>query len=499
MSYAARGWLIVPLHGVVGGGCTCREGHGCKSPGKHPRLLSWQTEASADEQRIAEWLHDYPVMNIGVQMGPRSGIVDLETDNVQGENTLRLMFGGDIPPTPSFTSGKGTHRLFKYDPQLPDKGNIPLAGMDIKIGAGHLGSQSVFPPSEHVRGVVYRWVITPEDCSLATLSARALAWINNGVDPQGDQPRGKSQDDWRRIVAGTAEGGRNNNLTSLAGAVLRNAQDISSEVQLGVMLQMLKIANLNNTPPLDEDEVLSLFKSVLKSEQRRRASESAGTVLTQPIEQRIEHARTSGVVVPEDMKLVRVNADPVYYEFHSKWFTQAHNGCLILAPGELTRFDRLRTAAVEQANYAIPLGFGKLWSKTGGIFEQLLHSAESRNASLGESRIGQLAEFILEKLSGAKRFATMEDFNQVSSGVVLIEDEGVYLVKLQALRKEIKFESLAQGDLQQRLFNQVGITDDDYRRSPKKIKPRARLLVIRPNHVDSLRKLARAVDRRDPE
>jgi hypothetical protein len=37
LRYAANGWRVLPLHSVRNGARTCRDGHACVSPGKHPR------------------------------------------------------------------------------------------------------------------------------------------------------------------------------------------------------------------------------------------------------------------------------------------------------------------------------------------------------------------------------------------------------------------------------------------------------------------------------
>ena len=54
LNYAARGWPVLPLHGISEkGSCTCRESSSCKSPGKHPRTRHGYKDASADEIKTA--------------------------------------------------------------------------------------------------------------------------------------------------------------------------------------------------------------------------------------------------------------------------------------------------------------------------------------------------------------------------------------------------------------------------------------------------------------
>jgi Bifunctional DNA primase/polymerase, N-terminal len=123
--------------------------------------------------------------NIGVALGPRSGIVDFETDDEAGERWLIELFNGNLPTVPTFQSRKGKHRLFQFRADLPHNGHkginqgtgknrVRIA--DLKLGNGRhretgkpLGTQSVFPPSVHYTGARYTWTITPNEAEPAKL------------------------------------------------------------------------------------------------------------------------------------------------------------------------------------------------------------------------------------------------------------------------------------------------------------------------------------------
>ena len=55
LSFAARGWQIVPLHNPTPTGCSCGKIECGNSSGKHPRLPKWQDAATTDPATIRRW------------------------------------------------------------------------------------------------------------------------------------------------------------------------------------------------------------------------------------------------------------------------------------------------------------------------------------------------------------------------------------------------------------------------------------------------------------
>jgi len=87
LSYAARGWRIFPLHGIVNGACTCGRTD-CPSPGKHPLVRRGLYDATTDEILIRSWWRGWRRANVGVVTGfealirwhhPVHGLVDPTT------------------------------------------------------------------------------------------------------------------------------------------------------------------------------------------------------------------------------------------------------------------------------------------------------------------------------------------------------------------------------------------------------------------------------------
>ena len=133
MEYASYGWRVIPADEKT----------------KHPPMKKWQELATTDEEQIEQWwTGPWTGFGIGVQFGPSSGIVDIEIDDQSADEKLREAFGGEIPPTPTFISGKKRlpHRIFAFRHDLPRQANYNLRKLgieaDLKIGYGDSGSQS---------------------------------------------------------------------------------------------------------------------------------------------------------------------------------------------------------------------------------------------------------------------------------------------------------------------------------------------------------------------
>lgn len=128
LEYAKLGWLVIPVMG------------------KRPVGNEWEQRATCDPKAVKELFkceHD----GLGVQLGQRSNLIDFDCDSPEAEETFQRLFGGEIT-TPSFLSTRGKHRLFKWTDKLP-QGSIKITvdGLEIRLGNGNKGCQTVFPPS----------------------------------------------------------------------------------------------------------------------------------------------------------------------------------------------------------------------------------------------------------------------------------------------------------------------------------------------------------------
>lgn len=266
--YAAKGWHVVICHGAEGDKCTCKSAN-CATPGKHPVLNAWQNKSTIDEDELAQWLDGSKNYNIGVQLGEKSGIIDIEFDSDQGRKTAER-FGLDKAYTPTFTSKRSTHRLFKWDRRLPQQAVYKLAGLEIRIGGGKKGAQSIMPPSSHASGASYSWVegMSPDDCEVAEIPRELLVAIVNDVGDGGEK-----KDRANKILhTPMGEGDRHDSLVRFAARQCIQMLNCHDAVEQQDVLAMIRAMNMQRcNPPKGDDEIENIFRHELAWAQRVRA------------------------------------------------------------------------------------------------------------------------------------------------------------------------------------------------------------------------------------
>jgi bifunctional DNA primase/polymerase-like protein/AAA domain-containing protein/primase-like protein len=257
LTYATRGWCVLPLHSVDDGGvCGCGRSD-CASPGKHPRTQHGQSDATDDANQIREWWALWPNANVGVVCRP-SGIVVLDVDPRNGgDQTLGALIEerGALPATLiADTGGGGQHYVFQHPgSKLP--GHLGR-GIDIKDD-GYI----VVAPSVHSTGQRYRW--RDADAPIAQLPA----WISSMVRPEPPTSTEATQ---------IKQGSRNTTLTSMAGSMRSRGFGVES-----IEAALLKENTERCEPPLDEDEVRSIVKSIGRYAPSQAAENTSTKLSTQ--------------------------------------------------------------------------------------------------------------------------------------------------------------------------------------------------------------------------
>ncbi|MCR9200712.1 MAG: AAA family ATPase [Planctomycetaceae bacterium] len=136
---------------------------------KNPGALmgrNWGQQVASTDAEVDQWLTRCPDANVGVLLGPESGLVDVEFDTNEGEEILNeILDSGPLVQTPSYTSGKSVHRLYKFTGSLPEKTVIKHKGVEVRINANRMELQSILPPSVHASGKQYEWLegLSPAD------------------------------------------------------------------------------------------------------------------------------------------------------------------------------------------------------------------------------------------------------------------------------------------------------------------------------------------------
>lgn len=191
LAYAALGFKVFPLHGVVDGRCTCRkspEEHvKGRKPGKHPATEHGLKEATDDPDQIRKWWRRNPRFNVGIATGEASGFWVLDVDGEDGANALDALetVNGRLPQTVGQMTGGGRHVCFRWDPDGPEirnRGRIGKVPVDARGNGGYI----VAPPSVHMSGRRYAWW---DGCAPGEIAfADAPAWLVELAKPRDTAP-----------------------------------------------------------------------------------------------------------------------------------------------------------------------------------------------------------------------------------------------------------------------------------------------------------------------
>ena len=262
--YAGRGFLVVPLHGIRNGRCTCQDwrdknGEGpCEHPGKHPRLRGWPESATADRQTIERWFRrDFIEANVGIATGAASGVFVLDMDPKNGgESSLDALIyrHGPVPDTlQSISGGGGRHYYFRHPGATVPNGVGIVAGLDIRGDGGLV----VAPPSLHVSGRRYEWDGLAEFGDTPVVPAPGwLMELMNTRSANGDKRRFE-------LPLQTAEGERNATLYRYACSLRASGRGLD----LPEILNAVQGVNQSRCkPPLGNSEVEKLVESACHHE-----------------------------------------------------------------------------------------------------------------------------------------------------------------------------------------------------------------------------------------
>lgn len=394
LEYAARGWCVVPLDG------------------KAPWPQAWQHNSSREPEQVRRWWAERPRSNVGVQLGPRSGIIDVETDGPEQGRALVGLFDGEPPATANFRSARGQHWLFRWDDRMASLGAVAyLDGIGVRLGAGKLGAQSVFPPSEHVSGARYEWIAHPDDVPIAEFPAALIMRLSH----EADQPHaGNGQHkDWGEIFAGVNEGGRNEAAAAMIGKLLHGLSDPYETELVRPIWQVVLSWNASNRPPLEEGELRKTFESILKRERSQRTEADIVPTWTRQVAQdatgcagaAVESnghadagdAKPGDVRLPKGWRLIVVNSDPPVFQLFAPYW----EGAINVGGSELNRPLRLKDAALTQKVAFLPRAVSKRWEE---LSKKLILAAERRDAPVEMNRRGMVLCKLYEFLDDFGRY-----------------------------------------------------------------------------------------------
>lgn len=276
LEYAARGWLVFPLHTPLHDGCSCKRAD-CQAIGKHPRTINGLSDATTNEIQIRAWWTKWPDANIGIATGIQAGIIVVDLDNKRGIDgggnltALATKFGG-MPETLTAITGSGEHLYFQ-SPCVPVKNSASkLAdGVDIRGDGGYV----VGPPSLHANGKRYDWK-DPEQ-PVADLPDWMLTGIT--MKKEGIKTTQVIEHNPFTDAPTVNEGNRNDTLYKL-GCALRGQH---AKERDDIVAVLLTYNDAKCVPPLDEREVIQIADSVCEHPAELRANKSGARLEQSPL------------------------------------------------------------------------------------------------------------------------------------------------------------------------------------------------------------------------
>jgi putative DNA primase/helicase len=229
---------------------------------KRPYTEHGFLDAVCDQQQIREWWTKRPEASIGMPTGIVSGRIVIDVDPRHGgyESLLELEKKyGALPPTLETKTGGGGRHLFFVcrGPDVRNSAGVLGPGVDVRGEGGYV----ILPPSPHPSGTAYEWVNKGQSPVVMP------PWL----EAQLTKPRGAAGANGagNKIPAG----GRNQVLTSLAGAMRRKGASEES------ILEALLAENESRCdPPLPEREIQTIANSVSRYEPAEQSNQLFGRV-----------------------------------------------------------------------------------------------------------------------------------------------------------------------------------------------------------------------------
>ena len=179
LEYVERGWMVFPIHTPTeSGGCSCSNVE-CESIGKHPRTQRGLHDASCNPQDINHWWQRWPDANIGIVTGREHGLVVVDIDLPGVENWRDLQDTNGAVETLTVSTGSGgEHYYFQTN---GTKYRSTASHIDTGIDTKGEGGYVVAPPSLHVSGDTYDWLIHGD------YPSRLPEWLETKM-PRAEEP-----------------------------------------------------------------------------------------------------------------------------------------------------------------------------------------------------------------------------------------------------------------------------------------------------------------------
>jgi hypothetical protein len=159
----------------------------CGAPGKVPHTKNWQRfcenpptyeELLADLQRFLKFSLNGSQPNVGIATGKASQVIVFDIDDPETQQWFieSVFVLDDTPTVKTGRLGGGWQFWFAYDPKIESQ-DVNL-GNGIRFEIKSDGKQVVVPPSLHVSGSRYEWLIPFDRGKLRPIPDKLLLHIN---------------------------------------------------------------------------------------------------------------------------------------------------------------------------------------------------------------------------------------------------------------------------------------------------------------------------------
>jgi hypothetical protein len=180
LGYAARGIPVYPVHWPrptpdgASLACSCPRGPACDRPAKHPLVRHGVNDATCDPAQLGRWWRRWPQANLGLTTGVVFDALDI--DGAAGLAALQQLAeaaGLRLPGPLVATGGGGWHYWFAPT----GLGNRPPRGLEHVDWRGR-GGCVLAPPSRHISGERYRWLVPLDAAPLLEVPAALRALLD---------------------------------------------------------------------------------------------------------------------------------------------------------------------------------------------------------------------------------------------------------------------------------------------------------------------------------
>jgi hypothetical protein len=230
----------------------------CRARDKKPATRNGLKDATTDLRRIEAAWRRWPDLNIGVPTGAVSGVVVLDVDGDDGQDSLHYLEDEHevLPDTKSITTPSGgQHFWFKHpDKEIRNTAGYPERNLDIRGDGGYV----LVPPSIGPNGVGY----FVDDESPMTHMPAWLVKMLRDYQAKADQAL-KGSIDWPAFLADApSQGERDTRMTKYVGHLFRVGMDTREAYATAALLNAL------SKPPMADKQLAKIVQSIARRDRR---------------------------------------------------------------------------------------------------------------------------------------------------------------------------------------------------------------------------------------